>query len=120
MRRTKYNNKPTVYNGVPYPSIIQAEYAASLDLMLSNGDIDWWLGEVTVRLGVPENKYTVDFVVGSSFSNGRWAIRAIEIKGRETPKFRHDCVLWARYGPWMLVIVKRGKPDRIITGGGQE
>lgn len=123
MRRNKYNAQPTVYNGVRYDSKAEAKYAESLDLLLENGDIDWWLRQVTIALGVPENKYRVDFVVRCSMNRsghddvGVWAV---DVKGVETATFRRNARLWARYGPFDLKIVKGGKVDRIIPGGGQE
>ena len=121
--RNKYNAAPTFYHGVRYQSKAEAAYAEGLDLQLKNGDVDWWLPQVTVTLGVPENRYRVDFVVRCSADRsgfGDVGIWAVDVKGVETTAFRRNVRLWKAYGPFDLRIVKNGKVDRIIEGGGQK
>ncbi len=123
MRRNKYNAKPTRYRGRRYDSEAEAGYARSLDLLLKNGDIAWWIPQVTILLGVPENTYRVDFLIGDD-TIALWTstvgVYAVDVKGCETAKFRRDCKLWETYGPFDLKIVKKGVVAEVIPGGGQE
>lgn len=56
------------------------------------------------HLGCPENKYVADFTVMDGVTG---ANHVVDVKGMETPKFKHDKKLWRSYGPHPLHIVKR-------------
>lgn len=109
-RRSKYNAKPTTYNGVRYHSKAEAVRAERLDFEQRAGLIRGWIGQPTFRLGVAENVYKSDFLVFSL--DGR--VHAEDVKGAEAPKFRRDKRLWARYGPCPLKILRGGKVVEVI------
>jgi len=116
--RSKYRNKPTVYGGVRYASKAEAERAMHLDAAIANGFASWWIGQPTFRLGCPENVYRPDFLVAFPGFNGQGTgIRAEDVKGVETAKFKRDKKLWAAYGPVPLWIVRNGKVVEVIEPG---
>lgn len=108
-RRNKYGVAPKeqrIYKGQLYASKAEMEYAQRLDL---DPDVKWWLRQVPVQLG--EDTVTrVDFLVhefnGASQS---WRTYAVDVKGMETRDFKRIKKLWAKYAPFPLRIVKRGK-----------
>lgn len=111
MNRNKYKAVRTPYNGVTYDSKAEAEYAAQLDMEMASRQkyVSWWVRQVTFALGCPENAYRVDFLVmtpGYDRVGGNFHIHAVDVKGCETPKFKKDKKLWAKYGPCPLKIVK--------------
>jgi hypothetical protein len=112
----KYHAKPTEYNGVRYASKAEAKRAAELDLLKKNGDIIEWIGQPKFRLGVPENVYVADFLVVApipiTIPGYRETIQehdtwVEDVKGKETPKFKHNKKLWKRYGRLPLHIISR-------------
>ncbi len=113
-KQSKYRNMITTYNGVKYASKAEAVRAERLDWLKSAGLIKEWRRQPKYALGVPENIYIADFeVIGH---NGeKWSE---DVKGVDTPKFRRDRKLWARYGPHPLRVLRRGKTDEVITPGG--
>jgi hypothetical protein len=113
-RRSKYNAKPTVYNGVRYDSKAEAARAAELDYRLSTGFALWWIGQPKFRLGCPENVYVADFLVGMQTPDGV-EVHAEDVKGVRTPKFARDIKLWRHYGPFSLWVI--GKTIEIIRPG---
>ena len=110
--RNKYNAKPTAYDGVRYSSKGEADRAMFLDLAVATNGFEWWIGQPKFRLGVPENIYVADFLVRE-----RDGVHVEDVKGVETPKFKRDKKLWARYGPEPLWIIKGGKVVEIIPKG---
>ena len=111
MARSKYRNVRTEYRGVPYDSKAEAARAFQLDLMLRAGEIAAWQRQITICLGVPENRYRVDFLVWDR--DGRtWAE---DVKGVETGAFRRNARLWKRYGPCPLRVIRKGGAIDIIT-----
>ncbi len=102
MARQKYRNTPTWYNGLRFDSKAEADRAAELDMQKHVGAIIFWIPQVTFRLGCAENKYRVDFLVITEDG-----VRAEDVKGMETAKFKRDKRLWKAYGPCDLWIVKR-------------
>lgn len=120
--KSKYKNVYTMYNGIKYASKAEAMRAEVLDLAMLGGAvkgaISWWIGQPVFRLGVQENVYRADFLVVEKYS-----IHVEDVKGRETPKFKRDKKLWARYGPCDLWILKRkGKSGwhKEVIGGGNK
>ena len=125
MRRRKYNNKPTDYKGVRYPSIGEADLARSLDLLFKNGDIEWWVRQVPIMLVSPRISLTVDFLVGERASHvcgcgDLLKVYAMEFRGYETERWKVLRDLWEEKGPFPLHVVMKGKPVTIIPGAGQE
>lgn len=100
--KKKYRNTPTFYNGLRFDSKAEADRAAELDFQVKAGHLKFWLPQVTFRLGCAENKYRVDFLVVT-----KDGVRAEDVKGMETAKFKRDKRLWKAYGPCDLWIVKR-------------
>jgi hypothetical protein len=110
-RRSKYNAKPTVYNGVRYDSKAEAERAKYLDSAITGIREHWWIAQPKFRLGCPENVYVADFLVCSS---GK--VHVEDVKGMMTPKFRRDMKLWQRYGPCQLWVITKGKIQHVNGG----
>ena len=102
--RKKYRNTPTYYNGLRFDSKAEAARAAELDFQQKAGAIVFWIPQVTFRLGCAENKYRVDFLVVT-----KDGVRAEDVKGMETAKFKRDKRLWRAYGPCDLWIISRKK-----------
>ena len=110
MTRSKYRSKPTIYNGVRYASKAEAARACEFDFLLRAGHILLWIGQPTIRLGVPENVYRPDFLVIPT-EGLPWFE---DVKGVETQKFRRDKKLWARYGKLPLRIITGGRTVEVI------
>jgi len=98
-----FRAKPTVVDGVCYDSKAEANRAALLDLLHKAGEVRWWLRQVTVRLGCPENTYRVDFVVCEK--DGR--VHGEDVKAIETREFRRQKNVWKSYGPFPLHVITR-------------
>ena len=101
--------KPTEHAGVRYASRTEARRAAELDLLQRAGEVRWWIGQVTVRLGCPENTFRVDFVVCEKDGG----VHAEDVKAIETREFRRNKELWRKYGPFPLWVIM-GKNLEII------
>ena len=104
--RSKYRAQKATYRGLPYDSRAEAAYAAWLDREVADkaaGRVLWWVKSPTFHLGCPENRYRPDFLV---VWLDPYEIYLDDVKGKETPKFRHDCKLWRQYGPTTLRVVK--------------
>jgi hypothetical protein len=112
-RPNKYHAERTVYDGVTYDSKAEALHAAGLDARMrsGNGDVAWWVRQVTFRLGCPENTLKVDFLVAGR-PGGIWVE---EVKGRETAKWRRDRRLWMSYAPVAMRVIVRGKVSEILV-----
>jgi len=102
-RAHKYNAKPTVEDGVRYPSRAEARRARQLRWYVKDGLYLWFARQVLFRLGVPEFLYKADFVV----CDNKGYIWVEEVKGTETAMFRKVRQLWEMYGPLALHILKR-------------
>jgi hypothetical protein len=113
----KYRAKRTEYNGILYDSKAEAEEAAMLDLDIRKGSVAWWLRQVWIPLG-PDFRTRVDFLVGHRHASIRSVVHvyAKEVKGIETREFKRIRQLWPKYAPFMLQIVKAGKPTETILG----
>lgn len=133
-RKHKFNAKPLEYKGHKYPSTAEAERAMELDQLKADGEVAWWLGQVTFLLD-GDYKYRVDFLVMKSrpittlyasledvalapAPRPVYEIHAEDVKGAETPMFKETRRLWAKYGPCPLHIIKGGKVE-ILEGGGK-
>jgi len=100
-RRSKYHAKKAEYNGEVFDSLAEAAYARHLDGEVERGAILYYVRQPRFTLGCPENVYKPDFHVVAP----RWTT-ATDVKGHETPKFRKDRRLWARYGPCPLQVIR--------------
>ena len=119
MRRNKYGVSPReerTYNGRTYASKAECEYAKQLYILRKGGNIIEFIEQPRVWLGVPENVYYPDFLIVSGISPSYF----IDVKGVETPKFRHIKKLWEKYGHLNLHVVKKSgnrfKTTEIIKG----
>lgn len=104
-RPSKYRAVPTMYGGVRYASKAEAARAAELDVMVECGQIRWWIGQPTFRLGTALNVYKADALV---VGNGRNNVYVEDVKGAWTPKFKKDVKLWEAFGPCDLHIRCKG------------
>lgn len=106
-------------NGKVYASKAEKEYAMWCQACLSHGAFRMVLEQVTLSLGVPENKYRPDFFI--VYADGSYEF--IDVKGVETAAFRKTVKLWQAYGPCRLRVVKRkGKSfsTAYVVEGGKE
>lgn len=114
VRRNKYRNVRTEYNGVAYDSKGEAAHARYLDSRIDGGEILWWHPKPgTFHLGCPENSMRPDFLVVGR--DGTWIE---EYKGKRTSKFEHDVKLWKAYGPCDMRVYS-GRKFELIEGGGK-
>ena len=97
----KYHAKRTAVDGVSFPSKAEARRYLELLLLLRGKCINGFCRQVPFMLGCPENIYRVDFLVFYSDS-----VQAEDVKGMETPTFKKNKRLWAKYGPCSLKLLK--------------
>lgn len=110
-KRSKYNNIRIEYKGEMFDSKAEATRAWELDMLMQAGKIAAWQRQVTFKLGCPENRYRIDFLVWDA--DGRtWAE---DVKGVDTPAFLKNVRLWRKYGPCTLRVVRRGGAVEVIT-----
>lgn len=106
VRRSKMGNVRQVYNGHPYQSKLEANYAAELDLRVRAGELKSWERQVRIELVVNGKKicdYTIDFI--EHYPNGKKIY--IETKGFETNVWRLKWKLFrALFPDWEAKIVK--------------
>lgn len=114
IRRNKYRAIKTEYDGILYDSKAEAARAAELDMLVRAGQIEWWIRQVTFRLGCPENVYRPDFLVV-----GYGGVHVEDVKGVDTAKFRRDAKLWRAYGPCELWVIRNRRVEVIHGKGGQ-
>jgi hypothetical protein len=100
--RHKYNAKPVEQNGRRYASKAEARYAQGLEWRKRAGEVVGWLEQIPLHLpgGVV---YRLDFLVFESDGT----VRAVEVKGFETPQWKIKKRLAEEAYPWLpLEIVK--------------
>ena len=104
----------TEYGGRMYPSKMQANRAAELDLLVRASRVAWWLPEYRIRLG-PDHWYRFDFLVATFFGDA-FHVHAEDVKAVKTrDQARHERY-WRKYGPFCLHIITP-KGTEIIEGG---
>lgn len=117
-KKGRYGNvaKRTEYKGIKYDSQLEASYACELDVEQQQGRIRWVLRQVAIPLG-PDFRTRVDFVVGERLCEYDYLakVTAHEVKGVETREFAKVRKLWPKYGPFDLIVIKRGEVE-IIEG----
>lgn len=108
MKRSKYRNKKTEFNGVMYASRLEAEYAALLAVRLKAGEIDYLETQKRFDAVINGKKcfaYIADFYFFDKVAN-RW--RIVDVKGFETDVFKlKRKVIEALHGN-EIELVKRG------------
>jgi hypothetical protein len=106
IRRNKFNNKRTEYNGNMYDSKREADYAQNLDWRKKAREILKWERQESIQLivnGVLVTTYRVDFVV--TLANGVKEYH--EVKGMITPEAKIKMKLFEALNPaHKLVVVK--------------
>lgn len=108
MRRPKYGNKRTEYNGRTYASKAEANRAMDLDALLAAGEIDGWKAQPRVELE-PGIRCRPDFEV---WGKTHWFE---DVKGAETERFKLVKKLWRLHGPADLHVlhVKSGQVELV-------
>jgi hypothetical protein len=105
-RGNKYGAKTSTYNGHTYHSILEANYAAELDIRVKAGELERWERQVRIPLIVNGQKvcdYTIDFVEYDKKGN----VMYTEIKGFETPEWRLKWKLFDALHPdWEKQVIK--------------
>lgn len=106
------------YMGTVFASKAEMLYFRDVIMpQLNSGKIKDVTCQKKFELGVPENVYVADFTVTKPDGSHH----TVDIKGMSTPKFNHDRLLWSRYGPHPLHVIKRVgenfKTLEVITPG---
>jgi hypothetical protein len=115
MGRTKYRVAPAnerQYLGRTFGSKAEREYCQQLELEVGMGEINSYVCQPRIWLGVPENVYIPDFLI-IPFHRDEWPYY-IDVKGVETAKFKRDKKLWVKYARLDLHVVKK-KGTRFVT-----
>ncbi len=92
-------------DGIVFASRLEAARYVELKELQQMGAIVGFLRQVTFTLGVPENRYRVDFLVFSEYG----ACWAEDTKGMTRPADVKNFKLWAAYAPCDLRVMKRKK-----------
>lgn len=92
-------------DGIIFASRLEAARYVELKELQQMGAIVGFLRQVTFTLGVPENRYRVDFLVFSEYG----ACWAEDTKGMTRPADLKNFKLWAAYAPCDLRVMKRKK-----------
>lgn len=92
-------------DGIVFASRLEAARYVELKELQQMGAIVGFLRQVTFTLGVPENRYRVDFLVFSEYG----ACWAEDTKGMTRPADLKNFKLWAAYAPCDLRVMKRKK-----------
>jgi len=104
------------YRGRCYDSRMEMKYAIHLDYLVSAGDVADWIPQPSVQLG-EDTAFRPDFLVIEKTGIPYY----VDVKGKETPRFRMIKKLWAKYGRLNLHVVKYVKGQlqttEIIEGG---
>ena len=91
-----------------YDSKAEMRRAVELDLLVRNGNLDYWIKQVLFTLG-PDHSTRVDFLCFDWNDDGALDVWVEEVKGYETPEFRKTRKLWKKYAPVpMHILVPRG------------
>ncbi len=105
-RKNKFNAKKKQYNGRYYDSILEANYAESLDWRIKIGEIKEVVPQFKISLDIDGEhiaNYYMDFKV--ELPDGR--IEMHEVKGAETPLWRMKWRLAKALNPqWNFVLIK--------------
>ncbi len=108
MTRNKYNVAPPeerTYKGWLYDSKAEKRYAEQLDMA---PDVVWWMRQPRFDLG-EDIRYAADFLVVERDRSGTVDlefIHVVDVKGKETAKFRMFKRLWPKYGPVPLKLIR--------------
>jgi len=75
----------TEYKGRLYDSKKEAGYAATLDLLIQSGEVEFWIPQVSLPLNHSTKvRYIVDFLVKYNDGHFEW----VDVKGIDTPQSR--------------------------------
>lgn len=112
--KSKMRNRKTVYRGDTYDSLLEAEYAAYLDLLVVSGEVTSWERQrPVILLDGPKARdretLIVDFLVHYADARGS---RYEDAKGRILPVFLHKCKLWKRRVAHELWVVQKPKGSK--------
>ena len=102
--RHKFGAKPTIRDGIKFPSKLEALYYDRLVLLQRAGEVLFFLSQVPFHLtgGV---KYVVDFQV---FYTGG-TVEFVDVKGKETQAFIDKKKMVEALYPVEIKVVKRGE-----------
>ena len=87
VKRAKFHNNSSIYNGITYHSKLEARYAAELDFRLKAKDIKSWERQVKLDLrvnGMHITNYYIDFIVTHNDGSREFT----EVKGYPTEVWR--------------------------------
>jgi hypothetical protein len=120
-RTNKYHAVRTEYNGRWYDSKMEAEHALRLDNECLQGSsvrlYSYWIPQVRFELGSARIVYRADFLVFLGWPCDRhheFAVEVHEVKGRRTERFKIITRLWAKHGPFPMLIFNSGKLEETI------
>ena len=99
----KFRNIPKEYKGIRYQSTLEANYAAHLDLLISSGEVLFYLRQP--KFHMPSgNTYAADFLIFYSSGDAEF----VDTKGKVTDLFLNKMrELEASY-PVKIKVISRG------------
>lgn len=85
--KRKYNNRTTIYKGIAYDSIKEAQYAEELDWRLKAGEIQGWERQVKISLDV-NGKHIANYYCDFKVYNNDGSVEYHEVKGFATGEWK--------------------------------
>lgn len=109
-KRSKWNARKTVYRGITYDSLAEAERASWLDAQMRVGQVrDWERQCEVIVLDGPKArdrvKLIVDYWVDYVYRGPRYE----DVKGVILPAFNLKVQMWRRHVPHQLWVITRNK-----------
>lgn len=113
-RRSKFGNKPETFRGRRFDSRAEAAYAKILQLRLMRGSLITVVCQPAIDLGDHPTeylRYIPDFLVVPMNGMAHY----VDVKGKETAKFRDVRKWWHVHGPADLVVVRLERGTFIVS-----
>lgn len=102
----KFSNRPTIYNGVRYPSKTEADFAATLDIRVRARDIKGWTRQLTFPLYNAEGEIFTRFTIDFCVEHLDGSLEYVEVK------YSHDAVSRDFKFRWELFVMQHGPAIR--------
>lgn len=106
-KTSKYRNRRVTVDGFNFPSVVEADFYKKLCNDRKEGVVSFFLMQVRIPLnltGFPKKCYVLDFLV--FYPDGRYEF--IEIKGKETEKFKLQKAMFEEVYKTKLTVLRRG------------
>lgn len=119
--RSKFHNVATVYKGVRYSSLGEAEYAWRLDQKVATGEIAYWeRPKPIVLVDAPRARERVTMVPDFHVTLHGGGSYYVDYKGSritETPVFRLKVRLWRNAVPFELRVAYPDGTEKVVATG---